>query len=120
LSLQPLLFDFSFSFVVFLFSFVTLFDVSTELGGGVLSRPSHLLPVCDKALVKCQKQLLESLPEDEKSECKVKDTVHARITGLFIIDSVAFISFMLLCNLNTFSVSTPCVSCFASYSISSQ
>ncbi|XP_054285857.1 DNA helicase MCM9-like [Macrosteles quadrilineatus] len=61
-------------------NFVTLFETSTELGDGILSRPSTVLPICDRALVLAQTELRER--QDDKDSLIVKSKVHARMTAL--------------------------------------
>lgn len=61
------------------FSFVTLFETSTELGDGILSSPAVVLPLCDSALLLAQDELRgkQSLPD----EFTVKTKIHTRVTG---------------------------------------
>jgi len=72
------------SFAVFLYSFVTLFEISTQLGDGILSNSSHVLPICDRALVQAQRILLEMQSANSKQQCVAKLNVHARMTGMYI------------------------------------
>lgn len=60
-------------------SFVTLFETSTELGDGILSCPTHLLPIFDSALYEAQKAILSK--ESSKGDFILKSRVHARLTG---------------------------------------
>lgn len=67
----------------FFSSFVTLFEESTALGDGILSNADHCLPICDKALVDAQKDLLKSeLIKDANQPLSLKPHVHARMTGV--------------------------------------
>lgn len=61
-------------------NFVTLFETSTELGDGILSRPTHLLPIFDAALYEAQKVILAK--DSSKSDLILKSRVHARLTAL--------------------------------------
>ena len=72
------------SFAVFLYSFVTLFEISTQLGDGILSNSGHVLPICDRALVQAQRILLEMQSAISKQQYIVKLNVHARMTGMYI------------------------------------
>lgn len=63
-------------------NFVTLFETSTELGDGILSRPTHLLPIFDSALYEAQKAILASETLVNKDELILKPRIHARLTAL--------------------------------------
>ncbi|KAE8748816.1 hypothetical protein FOCC_FOCC004410 [Frankliniella occidentalis] len=63
-------------------NFVSLFETSTELGDGILSHPSHLLPIFDSALHEAQKSILASEPEELKDSYILKPRIHARLTAL--------------------------------------
>uniref|UniRef100_A0A0A9XC16 DNA helicase MCM9 n=2 Tax=Lygus hesperus TaxID=30085 RepID=A0A0A9XC16_LYGHE len=60
-------------------NFVTLFETCTTLGDGILSQPTALLPLCDKALIEAQKKVKEQL---KLCTLVVKVNVHARISAL--------------------------------------
>lgn len=68
---------------LFLYSFVTLFEISTQLGDAILSNSSHVLPICDGALVQAQRILLEMQSADTKHKYIVKLNIHARMTGRY-------------------------------------
>ncbi|PSN31662.1 hypothetical protein C0J52_14963 [Blattella germanica] len=63
-------------------NFVTLFEISTQLGDGILSDSSHVLPICDSALVQAQRILLETQPDELRHKFTVKHNIHARMTAL--------------------------------------
>lgn len=65
---------------IYVFSFVSLFEVSPELGESVLSKPLLILPTCDEALVEVQSSLLSDI--DAGLEPVVKSNIHTRITGI--------------------------------------
>ncbi|KAF6204872.1 hypothetical protein GE061_019036 [Apolygus lucorum] len=62
-----------------LVNFVTLFETCTTLGDGILSQPTALLPLCDKALIEAQQKVKERL---QMCSLVVKINVHARIFAL--------------------------------------
>jgi hypothetical protein len=72
------------SFTVFLSSFVTLFEISTQLGDGILSNSNHVLPICDRALVQAQRIVLEMQSSNSRQQYVVKLNVHARMTGKYV------------------------------------
>lgn len=61
------------------FSFVTLFETSTELGDGILSSPAAVLPLCDSALLLAQAELRNK--QTRPDEFTVKTKIHTRVTG---------------------------------------
>jgi len=67
--------------IIFLYSFVTLFEISTQLGDEILSNSSHILPICDEALVEAQRILLEMQSANTKHKYAIKLNIHARMTG---------------------------------------
>lgn len=54
-----------------------------QLGDGILSDSSHVLPICDGALVQAQRILLEMQSADTKHKYTVKLNIHARMTGRY-------------------------------------
>lgn len=71
-----------------LYSFVTLFETSSELGDGILSNPTAVLSLCDKALILAQRELQEQQVTDE--ELTVKTRIHTRMTGIHNIFNQSF------------------------------
>lgn len=70
-----------FIFFLFPYSFVTLFEISTQLGGEILLNSNHILPICDEALVQAQRNLLETEAANSLYKYAVKLNIHARMTG---------------------------------------
>jgi hypothetical protein len=54
-----------------------------QLGDGILSDSSHILPICDGALVQAQRILLEMQSADTKHKYTIKMNIHARMTGRY-------------------------------------
>ncbi|KAJ4431896.1 hypothetical protein ANN_20502, partial [Periplaneta americana] len=63
-------------------NFVTLFEISTQLGDGILSNSKEVLPICDRALIGAQRDLVEDQSLENKHAHTVKINIHARMTAL--------------------------------------
>lgn len=73
--------------VVWVFSFLTLFEKNAKLGEEILEDSINLLEQFDKDLIIVQKALKKN-NKDNTVKLRVKKKIHARITGLYCpIDS---------------------------------
>lgn len=70
--------DFLVSNKVIVYSFVSLFESSIELGNGILCSPINTLPLCDNAIVLAQINYLKTSGD---GDLRLKNNVHARVTG---------------------------------------
>jgi len=68
--------------VVWVFSFLTLFEKNAKLGEEILEDSINLLEQFDKDLIIVQRVLKEN-HKDNTVKLRVKKRIHTRITGLF-------------------------------------
>lgn len=67
-------------YIVFLFSFLTLFEKNAKLGEEILVNSINLLEQCDQDMIAAQKVLKNNFIDKTAKLC-VKKKVHTRITG---------------------------------------
>lgn len=68
--------------VVWVFSFLTLFEKNAKLGEEILEDSINLLEQFDKDLINVQKVVKKNY-KDNSVKLRVKKKVHTRITGLY-------------------------------------
>lgn len=91
-----------------MYSFVSLFEKSTELGDGILSKPTTYLPLCDRALIAAQKVLINSNYGQGNDFLRLKQNIHARITGLLqIFFASACLPILIILYIFTISAALP-------------
>ncbi|XP_046400755.1 DNA helicase MCM9-like [Ischnura elegans] len=63
-------------------NFVKLFETCTILGDGILSNPTKLIPLCDRALLDAQQAVINLQGNNVEKKYAIKPKVHARMTAL--------------------------------------